>query len=63
MTKFYDKFDHIPYQVALDIIREAKSLLDMASKGLPAGDAKKELACVRRKLWGIVQKLKKGKRQ
>ena len=54
--------DSIPYAVAQDIIREAKGLLDMASKGLPPGDEKTKLTKVRNELWGIMRKLKaKGK--
>jgi len=50
--------DSIPLQVAQDIILEAKGLLDMASKGIPPGEAKAQLTKVRNDLWGIMCKLK-----
>ena len=69
MNNGYDPHDAIPYKVAQDIIREArdtireaKSLLDMASKGLPSGTEKANITAIRQTLWGIEKKLKaKGK--
>ena len=54
MSNGYDSHDTIPYKVAQDIIREArdtireaKSLLDMASKGLPSGIEKANITTIR----------------
>ena len=60
MSRGFDGYDNIPYHAAMKIIQEAKGLLDMASKGLPSGVEKTELTELRRKLWGIMRKLKKG---
>ena len=60
MSKGYTSGDSIPYAVAQDIIKEAKGLLDMASKGLPSGPEKTALTKLRNDLWGIMRKLKKG---
>ena len=61
MSNGYTGHDNIPYHVAQDIIKEAKGLLDMASKGLPPGDEKTRLTKLRNDLWGIMRRLKANK--
>ena len=59
--KMVTKGDNITGPIALDILREAKSLMDMASPGVKDAKLKRDLETLRRKLWGIIRKLKGGK--
>jgi len=45
--------------MALDIIKESRGLLDIASKGITDPKVKERLTRIRRELWGIAKTLGK----
>jgi len=49
----------ITRKMALDIIKESRGLLDIASRGIEDPKVKERLTKVRRELWGIAKTLGK----